>query len=907
MKKYLLFLIYILTISSAGIAQKNTDHIILDTLFLTTMDKVVDAISSRYHIKFGYDRELLSQYEVSERPVKKSLTIFLDQECLSRKLKWYQGTDSVIYIMEKYENLTSKPVEAVQEKRKKAYDGLVQKRDFTMTGIVRDKETGEALPFSNVGVRGTTLGTYTNADGFFTLLKVPSDTSTLLVSYLGYKTGLVFLAPSVPITNLLIEMEKESTVLKEVVITGDQDRLLVANDKISLLKISPQKLSTLPNIGEKDVIRSFQLLPGVSGANESSSNLYVRGGTPDQNLILYDGFTVYQVDHLYGFFSAFNSNAIKDVQLYKGGFDAKYGGRLSSVTEITGKDGNSKGFLLGGEISLLSFNLYAELPIGKRFTSLVAFRRSYQGLLYDKIFGQFNNTTEVKQHSFGGKGPMGGSASSDNNVTSYFYDVNVKLTLKPSTKDILSLSFYNGTDHLDNSLSVSGAPGGSSGFSFNMDNSDITRYGNIGSGFRWTRNWNARLNGTSLLSFSDYYSTRTRANSGTHFGGESGSGTFNSGVVENNNLVDLSLKSDYTYALNAKNQLAFGVFLTDYIISYDFGQNDTSMVLNTNERGILTGGYLQDKIKLYDTKLICTPGIRITWFSPTGKLYPEPRLSLSYNLTKKLKLIGETGKYYQFANRVVREDFLNGSRDFWILSDKDKIPVSSAWHYIAGISYENQSILASIEGYYKNIEGVTEYSMRFKPTRQGATYEENFFNGIGYATGVEFLLQKKFGDFTGWVSYTLGQARNKISVYGDNYFPASQDVTHEFKWVGMYDYKRWSFSLTWLFASGRPYTAPDGAYTIHLVNGTDQVYIDFGSKNSSRLPAYHRLDLSVNYHLGNEETNNEWGNIGLSIFNVYNRRNIWYKEYQIIDGNIIETDKLFLGFTPNITFSMKIK
>jgi ferric enterobactin receptor len=907
MKKCLLFLICTIAISSAGIAQKNPDHIILDTLFLTTMDKVLDAITAHYHIKFGYDRELLSQYEVDERPMKKPLSVFLDQECFSRKLKWYQGADSVIHILEKYENLTSKPVEAVQMKLERTYNGPAQKRGFILTGIVRDKESGEALPFANVGVRGTTFGTFTNADGFFTLLKVPSDTSTIIVSYLGYKTGLVFLSPALPVANLLIEMEMESTVLKEVVITGDQDRLLVANDKISLLKITPQKLSTLPNIGEKDVIRSFQLLPGVSGANESSSNLYVRGGTPDQNLILYDGFTVYQVDHLYGFFSAFNSNAIKDVQLYKGGFDAKYGGRLSSVTEITGKDGNQKGFTLGGEVSLLSFNLYTEIPIGKRFTSLVAFRRSYQGLLYDKIFKQFNNTTQVKQVGFSGGGPMGGSASSDAEVSSYFYDVNVKLTLKPSKEDILSLSFYNGTDHLDNSMSVSGGPGGGGGFSFNMDNSDITRYGNIGSGFRWTRNWNARMNGTSLVSFSNYYSTRTRTNNGTHSGGEGGSGTFNSGVVEKNSLVDLSLKSDYTYALNAKNQFAFGMFLTDYIISYDFGESDTSMVLDKNEKGVIAGLYLQDKIKLVNTRLVLTPGIRLSWFSPTGKLYPEPRFSLSYNLTTKLKLVGETGKYFQFANRVVREDFLTGSRDFWILSDKDKIPVSSAWHYIAGISYENKSILASIEGYYKDIDGVTEYSMRFKPTREGATYAENFFHGVGYATGVEFLLQKKFGDFTGWVSYTLGEARNKINIYGDNYFPASQDVTHEFKWVGMYDYRNWSFSLTWLFASGRPYTAPDGEYTVHLLNGTDQVYIDFGSKNSSRLPAYHRLDLSVNYHLKNEETNNEWGNIGLSIFNIYNRRNIWYKEYQIIDGNIIETDKLFLGFTPNITFSMKIK
>jgi ferric enterobactin receptor len=904
MKKIFPLLLVILALPVVSVAQR-VDHILLDTLYICTMDKALDAIAKRFHVTFAYDREVLSKYDMTERPEKKPLSLFLTQECAARKLKWYIGPDSVIYITEKYENLTSKPVEA---DRKRSYFGKAQKNNFTLTGIVRDKSSGEALPFANVGIRQTTVGSFTSADGFFTLLNVPSDTATLVVTYIGYKTGYVFLSPDMPFTNLLIEMEPESRSLKEVEVKSSvQEQLMSTNDKISLLKITPQKLASLPNIGEKDVIRTFQLLPGVSAANESSSNLYVRGGTPDQNLLLYDGFTVYQVDHLYGFFSAFNSNAIKDVQLYKGGFEAKYGGRLSSVTEITGKDGNSKGFALGGEISLLSFNAYLELPIGKRFTSLIAFRRSYQGLLYDKIFKQFNETTQVKQVTFGGKGPGGGqSPSSSSDIKSYFYDVNAKFTYKPSKSDILSLSFYNGGDDLDNSMSVSnGPPGGGGGFSFSMNNTDVTKYGNWGAGLRWTRNWNTRLYGTTLVSFSNYYSNRNRSNSGSHAGGPSNEGSFSSGVKEKNNLWDLSFKSEYTYALTSHHLLGFGAYFTDYIISYDFGPGDTS-VLKKDQTGTLTGAYLQDKIKLAKSKLTITPGIRLSYFSPTAKLYAEPRLAVSYNISKYIKLIGETGLYDQFANRVVREDFLSGSRDFWILSEKNIIPVSSAWHYIAGISYERKSFLASVEAYYKSIDGITEYSMRFKPDRQGATYAENFFHGTGYATGIEFLVQKKYGALTGWVSYTLGEAKNKIEIYGNNYFPAAQDVTHEFKFVGMYDYRHWSFSLTWLYASGRPYTAPDGAYTVNLLNGTQQVYIDFGAKNASRLPDYHRMDLSVNYKFVGQVSKLEWGSLGLSVFNVYNRRNIWYKEYQIIDGNIIETDKLFLGFTPNITLTLKL-
>ena len=904
LKKFCLVAGFLIVTFPVAYAQ-DLEKILVDKFFYTTLDKAIDDIAAENHLTFDFDRDNLSQFDLNERPIKKPLPEFLNQECGQFRLKWQQTPDKVIHITSKYEELTSKPQET---KKTKSYTGPARKFMINLTGIVKDKLSGEALPFANVGVSGTTLGTYTNADGYFSLINVPTDTSTQLITYIGYKNGIIFLSPSLPVTNLLIEMELQSQTLSEVVIVGEQQQLLNTNDKISMLKITPQKLATLPNIGEKDVIRSFQLLPGVSAANESSSNLYVRGGTPDQNLLLYDGFTVYQVDHLYGFYSAFNSNAIKDVQLYKGGFESKFGGRLSSVTEITGKDGNSKGFTMGGEISLLSFNLYLEIPVGKRFTSLIAFRRSYQGLLYDKIFKQFNTVSQVKQVSFkGASEPPGGGPSLTSTVTSYFYDLNAKFTYKPSPKDILSLSFYSGADNLDNGTSMGSSGSGGSGFNFNMQNSDLTKYGNLGGAFRWSRNWSTRLYSNSLVSFSNYFSTRDLTSSGTHSGGDNGPGSFNSGVNENNNLLDLSFKSDYTYGLNSWNQLAFGAFFTDYIIDYKFGETDTSIVLNKKENGFLAGGYLQDKIKLMKAKLTLTPGLRFSYFSPTGKAYLEPRASLSYNLTKRFKLIAETGKYCQFANRVVREDILTGSRDFWILSDKDKIPVSSALHYIAGISYETTSFLASIEGYYKDISGVTEYSIRFKPTREGATYAENFFNGNGYATGVEFLLQKKFGDLTGWVSYTIGEAKNRIAVYGANYFPASQDVTHEFKFVSMYDYKKWSFSLTWLFASGRPYTAPDGAYSVNMLNGTKQVFIDFGTKNSSRLPDYHRMDIGVNYHLRSSETGREWGNIGLSVFNLYNRRNIWYKQYQIIDGNIIETDKLFLGFTPNITLTLKLK
>lgn len=282
-----------------------------------------------------------------------------------------------------------------------------EKRNFTLKGSVKDKNSGETLPFANVLVRGTSNGANTNVDGYFTLFEIEADTMILEVSYLGYHTTYFRLKPGIDMGNLLIEMKDMSQQLSEIVVVAEQEeQLLKASTGISKMSMTPAVLATLPSFGEKDIFRSLQLLPGVSGSNESSSGLYVRGGTPDQNLVLFDGFTVYHINHLFGFFSAFNSNAIKDVQLYKGGFDSKYGGRISSVVELTGKDGNTEKFNLGIGLSLLSFNAFVESPFADgKGSFLVAGRRSFQSDFYSDIFESFteSNQTDAPQGGGGGR------------------------------------------------------------------------------------------------------------------------------------------------------------------------------------------------------------------------------------------------------------------------------------------------------------------------------------------------------------------------------------------------------------------------------------------------------------------------------------------------------------------------
>ncbi|MBX3256994.1 MAG: TonB-dependent receptor [Chitinophagaceae bacterium] len=818
----------------------------------------------------------------------------------------------------------------------KTYFGSPKSLNYTLSGIVKDKSTGEALPFANVMVRNTHIRVATNADGYFTLPKVPSDTSVLIVTYVGYTKTEIYLSPQLPKTNFIIEVLPAANQLTGVSVTAAKEEVVLAKkEEVSVIKMTPRQIEKLPNIGEKDVMRSFQLMPGVSASQESSSGLYVRGGTPDQNLVLFDGFTVYHVDHLYGFFSAFNANAIKDIQLYKGGFESRFGGRLSSVTEITGKDGNQKKFNVGGDISLLSVNAWAEAPIGDKFSSIIAVRRSYKGPVYKKLFEKYSkSSSEPSTLTPQGGGPGGNRFMQQTEPTSYFYDLNGKFTYRPTNKDIITLSIFNGTDKLDNSVDNAttssfggpgggfGGPGGNSNFSnISSSSSDFTKYGNIGSSLKWAHKWSDKIYGTTLISYSNFYSNRDRSSERTTTNSDGDETTIKSGILENNNLKDYSFKSDYQWDISSSSQIQFGVFSTYYNIQYNYSQNDTATIIDKATTAYLAGAYLQNKFRFLDNRLVFTPGIRASYLETTGRYYYEPRASATFSLTDRFSLKAAVGKYYQFANVITREDILSGSKEFWLLSDGKNIPVSSASHYIAGISYESSGYLFSTEAYYKQVKNITEYSLRFNPgamnpgmMNPGAmttSYEENFLTGYGYARGIELLAQKKTGNFNGWVSYTLGEAKNHFDAYADTYFPANQDVTHEFKLVMLYNWNRFDFSATWIYATGRPYTAPSGAYSITLLDGSTQEFYTVTAKNELRLPDYHRADVSVNYKLLSSsksgKSKREIGYIGFSIFNLYNRTNVWYKTYSIDDGSITETNVNYTGMTPNLTLSLKLR
>ncbi len=877
------------------------------------LDELMDTLSASYKVHIVFDRDSLHKFDVVEHFFNEKLKDVIQKVCTKNGLSYWIDRDGTLFILQNVDDYAriKKKADSTERARPKpkpliaANQPPIRKfrihHNITISGRVVDENSGEALTGATVRIRNTTLTVSVREDGGFTIFNVPADTCMVEAVYTGYETEQLQLNYKNADSLLVIKMYKAINTLNEVSILGKKSGVMNTDTKkVGVLELTPANLDKLPNIGEKDIMRAFQLMPGVSAVNESSSGAYVRGGTPDQNLVLLDGFTVYEVDHLYGFFSAFNANAVKDVELYKGGFSAMYGGRLSSVTDITGKDGNSNQANFGVDLSLLSVNAFMEIPLSNQSSLVVAFRRSYQGPFYNKIFNEFN-TTAIPGGGFGGPG---GGFGEQVTPASHFYDADVHYVDHINHDNSITASYYSGEDEVNNDhdLNFPSFLGGSA-----PAITDYTKYGNVGSSIRWFSQFNSKLHANTYITYSSYFNDRINDMSGTTTDDEGNTVGFERGTDETNNLHDIGIKSEWVWQKSNEVQFSFGGFADRLNVNYDYIQNDTLNLISEHNTAFSTGLYGELE---YDpnSKLHLQPGLRATFYGPASQIYYEPRFSASYLLTDHYTLKFATGQFYQFMNQVTRDDIADGNRNFWVLSNNQGIPVGQSRHLMGGISWEDKNFLVDVEGYYKALSGLTQYTIAqsgFGPGGNGDLVED-FYTGTGRAYGVEVLLQKKLGNYTGWIGYTLGDAENKFAVFGNNYYPADQDIRHEFKSINMYHSNRWNYSAVFIFSTGHPYTAPLSTYSIVGADGERETYFNVSGKNAERLPDYNRLDLSATYDLL-KINGDKIGSIGLSLFNVYNHRNIWYKEYYIVDNAAVTTNVDYLGFTPNITLSLRWK
>ena len=768
-----------------------------------------------------------------------------------------------------------------------------------VTGIVRDSLNNETLPNAAVLLLGERHRTLTDEFGRFTLVDVPAGEYTLRVEYLGYLPLEVEIAAN-SVLPLSILMTPDAFELEGVTVETSTD-IIQPTDQISVINLSPRKLATLPSLGETDVFRTLQLLPGVSGTNDATSGLFIRGGTPDENLVLLDGMTVYHVDHFFGVFSAFNADAIKDIRLFKGGFPAQYGGRTSSVVDMIGKAGDNQKFNMSGGMNLLSARAVTEVPLGGKGSWLVSARRSYTDVIRTGLYNSIFNTLEGEQEEEaqpprrGGRGGGPGGRGFGNfqqqaiQPDFFFYDLNSKLSYSPTDSDVVALSVYAGEDRLDESSLGREITTTNGQTRLTPDRVDLSDWGNRGASGRWSRAWGSRFTSDVLVAYSEYFSEAALDVASTRL---------SRGFREDNEVTDFTVRLDNTWRPIQESDIGFGFQLTDTDVAYSFQRLQGDSVrggLDLGGAGVLQSAYAQHRWQPSD-RFDVTLGVRASSYDRTEKLYWEPRTSAHFRISEQVRLKGAWGRYYQFVKRIENEDVLEGSRDFWVLAGERLDPLF-AEHRILGVSWEDDQYLFDVEAYQKDLNGVSQFSTRSR-RRPGQALRDLFFSGRGDARGIELLAQKKRGRLTGWIGYTLADVDYQLEGFNDgNPFPASHDQQHEFKAVTSYQAGLWTLSGTWVYGSGRPYTMPEAQYPIELLDGRMLSYIHVGEKNSQRLPAYHRLDVAATRRF---ESDRFFYELNLSLFNAYGRNNIWYRQFDLDELPMIVTDVKTLGFTPSI-------
>jgi len=750
-----------------------------------------------------------------------------------------------------------------------------------ISGTITDETNGETLPYVTVVVKGTNSGVVTNVYGFYSLTidkkYIEGGKVTLIYSFVGYDK----IEKEVEIAKdikLNISLKPSLIKLKSVEIRADAtiEKQRIRSTAMSATTVQTKSVKYLPTIaGETDLIKIMQLLPGVSGGGEGSTSLFVRGGDADQNLVLLDEATVYNLGHLFGFFSVFNTDAISQLTMVKGAFPSNYGGRLSSILDVRMKDGNSNKFHGSGGIGLLSSRLMLEGPIIKdKLSFVVAARRTY----IDKVFATINY-----------------------NLPYYFYDLNAKLNYKFSDKDRLFYSFYMGRDVLDieeseinknnQDDSTNTADGTGLNFGFTLGNMTHT--------LRWNHIYNSKLFSNVSVIFTDFdYNIN---------------GALDKNILHiNSKIFDMGVKMDFDYYRNNNNHIKYGASY----VSHNFKPNiistsgDIASLLKSNEGNpmythefafyALNDHELSPSFKL-------NYGLRLSGVGVVGKLYAglEPRIAFRYLYNDNNSFKISYSRMKQYMHRVASSTIALPT-DLWYPVTKNVKPqiadqIAAGYNHL----FVKYNVTFEFEVFYKKMQNLIEY-------REGANlilnnhYEDELLAGTGQAYGAEFLLRKERGRLNGWISYTLSKTtRHFDELNKGKVFPAKYDRRHNISIVLNYEIsKRWLFSAVWVYQTGSKFTAQIGQYLMpnSTMTGVDIVPI-YTDRNAVEMAPSHRLDINITLKPKKQGKFN--GELSFGGYNIYNRA----QPYRI---NVVANDNgtgykyqqpgLF-GFIPSVAYN----
>lgn len=750
---------------------------------------------------------------------------------------------------------------------------------FTFSGIITDMVTGETMIGATVAVKELSgVGTSCNEYGFYSLT-LPQGSYTLIISYMGYDA----ITKQISLTTNLktdFKLSQKSQTLNDVIITAEKKNETITNSDVGVTKLEMKEIKKIPVLfGEQDILKTLTLTPGVKSLGEGNGGLYVRGGDNSQNLILLDEATVYNASHLLGFFSTFNSDAIKDVTLYKGTAPAEFGGRLSSVLDVKMNDGNNQKFHVGGGIGLISSRLNVEGPIVKdKGSFLITGRRTYADL-----FLKLSSNEQLNQNQL------------------YFYDFNAKANYKINDKNRIFLSGYLGRDV----IKISNR--------FGID------WGNTTGTLRWNHLWSQKLFSNTSVVYSDYNYRVAITRDADDFSITS-------------SIRNINLKHEFQYYLNSKHTFNFG--FNSFYHTITPGQVEASDSSNINPVNLQNRNALENAIFFSgnwkpNSRWNIEYGVRLSSFNLLGagdfysynsdgdvidtssyskgqivKTYvnPEPRLNIAYiineNNSLKLSYTRNTQNLH-----LVKNSTSTTPTDLWIASSNNVKPEIGDQFSIGYFkNFSENKFQFSAETYYRIMQNQLDLKNGAE-IRANDKIEGELLFGEGRAYGLELFLKKKYGKLNGWIGYTLSRTERKINGISEfNWYPARQDATHDISIVGIYDInKKWSVSATWVYNTGSAVTFPSGKYT---VNGNTEFY--YTERNGYRMPDYHRLDLGATRYF-TKSTKHE-SNLNFSLYNAYGRKNAYTIDFQDDPNDPTKTQvvKTYLfTFIPSITYNFK--
>ena len=715
-----------------------------------------------------------------------------------------------------------------------------------LTGEVVDAESGSPLPLANVRLSGTRFGTTTNNDGTFRLEQVPGGTYTVVVSYVGFES----LQQDLRLTGgetrrVTFELDPKDLEVEGVTVTGER----VDRQQLGTTTISPAEVKELPAVLQPDLFRSLQLLPGVKAASDFSSGLYVRGGSPDQTLVLLDDAPLYNPTHVFGFFSTFNPDAIGDVVLYKGGYPSTYGGRLGAVVDIETKTPEQQEVSGGAGLGLLSSGAYVQGPYdireggGRDGTWMVAARRS----TIEPLLAGMNS-----------------AGVEDIPTDFYFYDVNASATFNLDDRNRFELALYAGQDQLN--------------YPFLDDAVFDIGYGNRA----MTASWRSVLTDDLTMrwsgSYSHYFANPIANLAGTEF-------------RRDNDVYDARVQGSVVWQPNDRHTVegggTFGHYLTHLRNFFDGDPSYSPRIATLYSSAYLQDTYTPD----WAPDLEVTGGLRVNYYEQGGYVRPAPRLRANYRLTDDIRLQAGYGRYYQYLTSVSTELF--SAFDFWLTTD-DQVPPSYGDQFLAGVKttpftgrFDEVSLDAEV--YYRTMRDLFEFD-RLRTDYAGFDYSETFLFGTGEAYGLELTLRKPNGPVNGFIGYSLSRTTREFDVLSEDPYPPKYDRTHDLTAVLNYDFaESWRLTTVFTYATGQAYTEPNGYYRLEGTPWTSADQTAFQSDfNGARLPAYHRLDIGVRkkgdfFGIADYEAQ-------VQLVNAYSRRNVWFVLFEPTDNNQISRD-----------------